>query len=121
MSDRLSQSLPKHIAIIMDGNGRWAQQQGKPRWRGHQIGADAAGNIIQAAIDRHIDVLSLFAFSSENWCRPKDEVNYLMKLLLHILKTQVKELHKKNVALYVVGDLSQFSAQICAHIKKQRR
>ena len=118
MSDMLSQSLPKHVAIIMDGNGRWARQQGKPRWRGHQAGADAAGKIIQAAIDQHVDVLSLFAFSSENWCRPEEEVNYLMKLLLHMLKTQVKELHKKNVALYVAGDLSQFSAQICAHIKK---
>ncbi|ATC95376.1 isoprenyl transferase [Pseudoalteromonas tunicata] len=112
-SDTVSQqSLPKHIAIIMDGNGRWAQQRGKPRVFGHKKGVDAVRRAVQFCSRLEISSLTLFAFSSENWRRPEDEVSTLMELFLLVLTKEVKKLHKNNVKLQIIGDLSRFSAKL---------
>ncbi len=105
-------NMPKHIAIIMDGNGRWAQKRRLPRAAGHKAGLDAAQKIIKYCGDLSIEVLTLFAFSSENWRRPPAEVNHLMTLMLTALKQDVKRLHKNNVQLRFIGDRSQFNDKI---------
>ena len=89
-------SLPKHVAIIMDGNGRWAKQRGLPRVEGHRQGAESARIIIRTSGELGIKYLTLYAFSAENWNRPKDEVDALMKYLIHYLKTETPELNKNN-------------------------
>ena len=104
--------LPKHIAIIMDGNGRWAQARGLPRAAGHKQGAEAVRACVKAAADNGIECLTLFGFSSENWQRPQEEVNELMRLLRHYLRAETAELHKNNVRLRVIGDRSAFDADI---------
>lgn len=112
------QNLPQHVAIIMDGNGRWAQQQGKPRVWGHKKGVEAVRRSVSLCRELGIPSLTLFAFSSENWRRPEDEVSTLMQLFLMVLQTEVKTLHKHNVRLKVVGDLSAFSDKLKANIAK---
>ncbi|GAB2934591.1 polyprenyl diphosphate synthase [Rheinheimera gaetbuli] len=112
------QSLPQHVAIIMDGNGRWAQRQGKPRVWGHKKGVEAVRRSVSLCRELGIPSLTLFAFSSENWRRPEDEVSTLMQLFLMVLQTEVKTLHKHNVRLRVVGDLSAFSDKLKANIAK---
>ena len=104
--------LPKHIAIIMDGNGRWAQARGLPRAAGHKQGAEAVRACVKAAADKGIECLTLFGFSSENWQRPQEEVNELMRLLRHYLRAETAELHKNNVRLRVIGDQCAFDADI---------
>lgn len=106
------QSLPKHVAIIMDGNGRWAQAQGKPRVFGHKKGVDAVRQSVQFCRNLGIESLTLFAFSSENWRRPENEVSTLMELFMVVLTSEVKKLHKHNVKLQVIGDLSRFSDKL---------
>ncbi|MEH8018052.1 polyprenyl diphosphate synthase [Rheinheimera muenzenbergensis] len=112
------QSLPQHVAIIMDGNGRWAQRQGKPRVWGHKKGVEAVRRSVSLCRELGIPSLTLFAFSSENWRRPEDEVSTLMQLFLMVLQTEVKTLHKHNVRLKVVGDLTAFSDKLKANIAK---
>lgn len=112
------QNLPQHVAIIMDGNGRWAQRQGKPRVWGHKKGVEAVRRSVSLCRELGIPSLTLFAFSSENWRRPEDEVSTLMQLFLMVLQTEVKTLHKHNVRLKVVGDLSAFSDKLKANIAK---
>ncbi|WP_445766648.1 polyprenyl diphosphate synthase [Rheinheimera sp.] len=112
------QNLPQHVAIIMDGNGRWAQQQGKPRVWGHKKGVEAVRRSVSLCRELGIPSLTLFAFSSENWRRPEEEVSTLMQLFLMVLQTEVKTLHKHNVRLKVVGDLSAFSDKLKANIAK---
>ena len=112
-SSQLSQNeLPKHVAIIMDGNGRWAKQQGRPRVWGHKKGADAVRRSVRFCRELNIPALTLFAFSSENWQRPADEVSSLMQLFKLMLKSEVKNLHKNQVRLRVCGDLSAFSTDL---------
>ncbi len=111
-------NLPQHVAIIMDGNGRWAQRQGKPRVWGHKKGVEAVRRSVSLCRELGIPSLTLFAFSSENWRRPEDEVSTLMQLFLMVLQTEVKTLHKHNVRLKVVGDLSAFSDKLKANIAK---
>lgn len=106
------QSLPKHIAIIMDGNGRWAQNRGKPRVFGHKKGVESVRRSVQFCTNLGIKSLTLFAFSSENWRRPADEVSTLMELFLLVLTKEVKKLHKNNVKLQIIGDLSRFSDKL---------
>ncbi|NOU52814.1 isoprenyl transferase [Pseudoalteromonas sp. JBTF-M23] len=106
------QSLPKHVAIIMDGNGRWAQSRNRPRTYGHKKGVDSVRNAVQFCSNLGIESLTLFAFSSENWRRPEDEVSTLMELFLLVLTKEVKKLHKNNVKLTVIGDLSRFPASL---------
>ncbi|MDP5141755.1 polyprenyl diphosphate synthase [Rheinheimera baltica] len=112
------QSLPKHVAIIMDGNGRWAQRQGKPRVWGHKKGVEAVRRSVSFCRELGIESLTLFAFSSENWRRPDEEVSTLMQLFLLVLQSEVKTLHKHNVRLKVVGDLSPFSDKLRLSIDK---
>ena len=98
--------LPKHIAIIMDGNGRWANLQGKSRVKGHQQGAQKVRDVVEEATRQGIEYLTLYAFSSDNWSRPKDEVNILMKLLVTSLKNEFNRLINNNIRLQSIGDIS---------------
>ena len=103
---------PNHIAIIMDGNGRWAKQQGKNRVAGHKKGVQSVKSAIKSCLEHEIGYLTLFAFSSENWNRPKAEVNALMELFTSALESQARKLHENGVKLQLIGDLSRFSAKI---------
>jgi len=96
---------PKHVAIIMDGNGRWAKKQGKKRVMGHSKGAKSVREIVEAAAREQIEFLTLFAFSTDNWNRPKEEVNILMKLLVSSLKKEFKRLIDNNIRLCAIGHL----------------
>jgi undecaprenyl diphosphate synthase len=109
--------LPQHIAIIMDGNGRWAKEQGKPRVFGHKNGVKAVRKTISTAAKLGIKAITLFAFSSENWRRPEDEVGILMELFITVLSTEVKKLHRNNLRLRIIGDVSRFSARLQAKIE----
>lgn len=104
--------LPKHIAFIMDGNGRWAKQRSLPRVAGHKAGLEAARQIIQACGERGIHVITLFAFSSENWRRPQQEVSYLMELFFTALDHEVKKLHKNNVRVKIIGATTNFNPDL---------
>ncbi len=108
--------LPKHVAIIMDGNGRWAQQRNLPRALGHQRGATSLRHVIRACAKRQIEVLTVFAFSSENWSRPETEVNALMLLFAHSLRREVAKLHEAGVRLRFIGDRSRFDAGLQARM-----
>ncbi len=107
---------PRHIAIIMDGNGRWAQKRFMPRIIGHQAGAKAVQKIVEYCVNEKIEVLSLFAFSSENWRRPAEEVSLLMKLFNATLQAQIKKMHEKNIRLLCIGEKSAFSPDLQAKI-----
>jgi len=111
-SEHLGQILPKHIAIIMDGNGRWAQQRGKSRVVGHKSGVESVRSTVTTARELGIKALTLFAFSSENWQRPETEVTVLMDLFMFVLTREVKRLHKNNIKFQVIGDLSRFSSKL---------
>lgn len=106
------QSLPKHVAIIMDGNGRWAQQQGKPRVWGHKNGVESVRGAVRFCRKLKISSLTLFAFSSENWRRPEDEISTLMELFMLVLTKEVKKLHKNDVKLNIIGERSRFSEKL---------
>jgi undecaprenyl diphosphate synthase len=113
MPDTPSQhKLPRHVAIIMDGNGRWASARGLSRVEGHKAGAEAARNAVQAAGDLGVSCVTLFSFSSENWNRPKDEVEALMSLLRFYLKKETAEMHKSGARLKVIGDRERLPADI---------
>jgi undecaprenyl diphosphate synthase len=104
VSDKNDQMrIPRHVAIVMDGNGRWARQQGKPRTYGHRVGSALVHEIVQAGKDLGIEVLTLFAFSSENWKRPKTEVSFLMDLFIKVLRKEIDELMDKNVQVRIIG------------------
>jgi len=105
-------NLPRHVAIIMDGNGRWARSRSKPRHIGHRAGVKSVRMSVETAAERGVEYLTLFAFSSENWSRPKTEVNALMKLFVEALRREVDELHRKNVRLKFVGALDELSASL---------
>ena len=107
-----SEALPQHIAIIMDGNGRWAKERGKPRVFGHKKGVDAVRKTISTAAKLDIKAVTLFAFSSENWRRPEDEVGLLMELFITVLSAEVKRLHKNNIRLRIIGDKTRFSQRL---------
>lgn len=103
---------PRHIAVIMDGNGRWAEQRKRPRTIGHRAGARAVNVCIDFCLREGIQALTLFAFSSENWKRPQEEVGALMRLFLNALEREVDELHRRGVRLRFIGERAQFSAGI---------
>jgi undecaprenyl diphosphate synthase len=107
---------PNHVAIIMDGNGRWAKARSLPRVAGHRRGADAVRRVVRGAGELGIPVLTLFAFSTENWTRPADEVNDLMGLLRHYLRNELDELHKNGAKLRVIGDREGLAADIVRDI-----
>ena len=107
---------PQHVAIIMDGNGRWAKARGLPRVAGHRRGADAVRRVIRGAGELGIPVLTLFAFSTENWARPADEVSDLMGLLRHYLRHELEELGRNGARLRVIGDRRRLAADIVKDI-----
>lgn len=102
------QNMIDHVAIIMDGNGRWAQSRGLSRIKGHEMGARAARKIVEAVKDRGIRYLTLYAFSSENWGRPKDEIEGLFRLLERFIDEEVDRLKNSGVCIHIIGDLSRF-------------
>ena len=110
MSDLLSQvdksRLPRHIAIIMDGNGRWAKEQGQDRLFGHFHGVESVRNIVEGCAELGVEYLTLYAFSTENWDRPEYEVVGLMELLVSTIHNEVESLHKNNIRLHVIGDMN---------------
>lgn len=117
MADALNlpaKRLPHHVAIVMDGNGRWAQKRFLPRAAGHRQGVDALRRTVQACIDRGVPVLTVFAFSSENWSRPKEEVSGLMELLALVLSREVPKLHQSGVQLHFPGDQTVLAPRVQA-------
>ena len=108
----VKEAIPKHVAIIMDGNGRWAQQRGKLRMFGHQAGVKSVRRAVSFATQVGVKSLTLFAFSSENWRRPEEEVSSLMNLFLTVLQREVKKLKNNNVQLRIIGDTSRFSDKL---------
>ena len=123
MSTRTKQAIPagtdvpRHIAIIMDGNGRWAKRRLMPRVAGHRKGVEALRGVIRACAERGVSHLTVFAFSSENWRRPQEEVTLLMELFMRALENEVAKLHENGIRFRVIGDLSGFSERIQALIR----
>ena len=123
MSTRSEQAIPagadvpRHIAIIMDGNGRWAKRRLMPRVAGHRKGVEALRGVIRACAERGVPHLTVFAFSSENWRRPQEEVSLLMELFMRALENEVARLHENGIRFRVVGDLSGFSERIQSLIR----
>jgi undecaprenyl diphosphate synthase len=109
---------PRHVAIIMDGNGRWAKNQGKLRISGHKAGVKSVRRAVSFAVSNKLEALTLYAFSSENWSRPAQEVTALMELFVWALDSEVKSLHKHNVRLRIIGDTSRFSPRIQERIRR---
>ena len=109
---RAAGEIPRHIAIIMDGNGRWAKKRGMPRISGHAEGVESVRDIVSACGELGIRYLTLYAFSTENWNRPKEEVSLLMRLLLKALRDETDRLHSNNVRLRVVGDLAKLPLEV---------
>ncbi|WP_282263845.1 polyprenyl diphosphate synthase [Stenotrophomonas sp. PS02301] len=109
--------VPRHVAIIMDGNGRWAQKRRRPRVIGHRAGARAVNRTIDFCLDQGIAALTLFAFSSENWGRPSDEVDALMKLFLNALDREVDELHRRGVRVRFIGERERFGAGLVSRMQ----
>jgi undecaprenyl diphosphate synthase len=118
LSAEAKASLPRHVAVIMDGNGRWAKQRGLPRIEGHRQGAESARTIIRTAGELGVKYLTLYAFSAENWNRPKDEVDALMKYLINYINTETPELNKNNVRLEVIGQIYRLPENVQEHLKK---
>ncbi|MBD9479785.1 polyprenyl diphosphate synthase [Pseudoxanthomonas sp. PXM02] len=116
MSPAVPASVPRHLAVIMDGNGRWAERRRRPRVIGHRAGARAVNVCIDFCLERGIGALTLFAFSSENWGRPEEEVGALMKLFLNALDREVDELHRREVRVRFIGDRARFSPDIRARM-----
>jgi undecaprenyl diphosphate synthase len=113
--------LPQHIAIIMDGNGRWASRLGKTRQIGHDAGSKVVLDIVKACIDHEIEVLTLFAFSSENWQRPNHEVSFLMGLFLSVLKKEMDHFHKHQIQFRVIGDRADLPGNLIDLIEDVER
>lgn len=118
LSETDSVHAARHVAIIMDGNGRWAKRQGKMRVTGHKEGARSVRRAVSFAANNGIEALTLYAFSSENWNRPPQEVTALMELFVWALDSEVKSLHRHNVRLRIIGDTSRFNSRLQARIKK---
>ena len=110
--------VPRHIAIIMDGNGRWAKRRFLPRIAGHQRGVECLRDTVKACGALGVEYLTVFAFSSENWRRPAEEVTFLMQLFLKMLQREVNKLHDNNIRLKVIGDLSRFDLELNRHIEE---
>jgi undecaprenyl diphosphate synthase len=108
--------VPRHIAIIMDGNGRWAKKRMMPRIAGHRKGVESVRSIVQACAERGVEQLTLFAFSSENWRRPQEEVSLLMELFMRALENEVSRLHRNGIRFRVVGDLEAFGPKLLGMI-----
>jgi len=113
--------VPRHIAIIMDGNGRWAKKRHLPRIAGHRAGVETVRRVVETCSSKGVAVLTLFAFSSENWRRPAQEVGLLMELFLTVLERETRSLHKNNVRIRVIGDRQRFPEKLQAQIREAER
>ncbi len=110
--------VPKHIAVIMDGNGRWARKRMLPRVAGHARGVEALRATVRGCVDRGVEYLTVFAFSSENWRRPQDEVSFLMQLFLKSLQKEIRRMHDNDMRFRVIGDLSKFDPRLVDMIRE---
>jgi undecaprenyl diphosphate synthase len=117
----VSGEVPDHIAVIMDGNGRWARKRFLPRVAGHKRGVETVRNLVKQCAMLNVKYLTLFAFSSENWRRPEDEVSFLMGLFMDSLQREVTKLHENNIRLILIGDRSKFSAELVAQITQAEK
>ncbi len=113
--------VPNHIAVIMDGNGRWARKRFLPRVAGHKRGVETVRDLVKQCAKLKVKYLTLFAFSSENWRRPEDEVSFLMSLFMDALKREVIKLHENNIRLILIGDRSKFNAELVKQIKQAEK
>ena len=113
--------MPKHVAMIMDGNGRWAKRRFLPRVAGHKRGVDTVRDVVRASVDFGVEYLTLFAFSSENWRRPPDEVSFLMQLFVRALEQEVAKLHENEIRLRVIGDLSPLDPGLVRLVEEGER
>ncbi len=120
ISDTVSENTPKHIAIIMDGNGRWAQKRGLPRIAGHREGMDNVKRIVKAANQLQVEILTLYAFSTENWKRPSTEVEYIMKLPIDFLQHYLPELVEENVRIQTIGEFDDLPKNTKAAIMRAK-
>jgi undecaprenyl diphosphate synthase len=109
--------IPRHIAVIMDGNGRWAKKRLLPRIAGHKFGVETIRGMVNQCVDNGVEYLTLFAFSSENWRRPQEEVSFLMGLFMEALKKEAIKLHNRNARFRLIGDRGHFNAELVAEIK----
>ena len=116
-----STTMPEHIAIIMDGNGRWAKKRGLPRIAGHRSGLKALRKLVEYAVRQSLGVITIFAFSQENWQRPDNEVSLLMDLFMSSLQSEVSDLHKNRVRLNFIGDMSVFSSKLLELINESEQ
>ncbi|WP_082411416.1 polyprenyl diphosphate synthase, partial [Methylogaea oryzae] len=107
-----SAGLPRHVAIIMDGNGRWAKQRLLPRTAGHAAGINVVRRVVRYCADKGVEVLTLFAFSSENWRRPADEVSVLMDLFVEALARETRQMHEQGIRLRIIGDTEAFDGRL---------
>ncbi|HBQ86537.1 MAG TPA: isoprenyl transferase [Syntrophomonas sp.] len=115
------QNLPRHIAIIMDGNGRWAKKKLMPRTIGHRGGMSTLRKMVEACVELKIPVLTVFAFSTENWKRPREEVDYLMNLLIEFMQKEIEELHRQNVRVRVFGDYTKLPGRCVNQVEEACR
>jgi undecaprenyl diphosphate synthase len=113
--------VPKHIAVIMDGNGRWARKRFLPRIAGHKRGVETVRELVKSCVTLKVEYLTLFAFSSENWRRPPEEVSFLMGLFMEALQREVAKLHQNNIKLVMIGDRSPFDAALVAQIEASEK
>ena len=109
--------LPRHVAVIMDGNGRWAKGQGFLRTVGHRAGVDTLHDILDTAIDLKLEVLTVYAFSTENWKRPHDEVDFLMRLFSEYLDKEEREMHEKNVRIRFIGRVDELTPELIRRVR----
>ena len=116
-----SGEIPNHIAVIMDGNGRWARKRFLPRVAGHKRGVETVRALVKTCAKQNVKYLTLFAFSSENWRRPDDEVSFLMGLFMDALKREVAKLHENNIRLILIGDRSRFNTELVAQIEASEK
>jgi undecaprenyl diphosphate synthase len=117
----VSGEIPNHIAVIMDGNGRWARKRFLPRVAGHKRGVETVRDLVKQCAQLNVKFLTLFAFSSENWRRPEDEVSFLMGLFMDALQREVAKLHENNIRLILIGDRSRFNKNLVAQIKASEK
>jgi undecaprenyl diphosphate synthase len=113
--------LPQHIAVIMDGNGRWAKLRGKPRIAGHREGADSVKAIIDTCARLQIKAVTLYAFSTENWKRPKAEISGLMSMLKRVLKRELKEVHRNNIRFQTIGDIQGLASDVQTELERAKQ
>ncbi|HSR01829.1 MAG TPA: polyprenyl diphosphate synthase, partial [Methylophilaceae bacterium] len=114
-------TLPQHIAVIMDGNGRWARKRFLPRVSGHKKGVEVVRDMVKCCAQLNIKYLTMFAFSSENWRRPDEEVSFLMSLFMEVLKREVDKLHENNIRLILIGNRNEFNAELIRQIETSEK